>query len=49
MKSQEVLHQLEQLSQTADRALSGLEADRILLVSTPEEAKRVRAAQNKTV
>lgn len=29
--------------------LSGLEADRILLVSTPEEAKRARAAQNKTV
>ena len=32
MKSQEVLHQLEQLSQTADRALSGLEADRHLML-----------------
>ena len=32
MKSQEVLHQLEQLSQTADRSLSGLEADRHLML-----------------
>ena len=32
MKSQEVLHQLEQLSQTADSALSGLEADRHLIL-----------------
>lgn len=32
MKSQEVLHQLEQLSQTGDRALSGLEADRHLML-----------------
>ena len=32
MKSQEVLHQLEQLSQSADRALSGLEADRHMML-----------------
>ena len=47
MKSQEVLHQLEQLPAAADRALAGLEADRHLMLRIERAAQSPQPRRRK--